>query len=100
MSTHALVTNAQPKPRAGRRMTATDEVVFLLDVDNTLLDNDRIVADLDDHLRRACGGASPTRSDADYLGALQRYRLARIVQVVERAGVQPWRLGADGQLVG
>lgn len=29
-------------------MTAPDPIVFLLDVDNTLLDNDRIVADLDD----------------------------------------------------
>jgi len=27
-------------------MTAANKVVFLLDVDNTLLDNDRIVADL------------------------------------------------------
>ncbi len=68
-------------------MTAADEVVFLLDVDNTLLDNDRIVADLDDHLRRAFGGESRDRywsvfealrvelGYADYLGALQRYRL-------------------------
>lgn len=31
-------------------MTALDEVVFLLDVDNTLLDNDRVVAYLGDHL--------------------------------------------------
>lgn len=31
-------------------MTAEDDVVFLLDVDNTLLDNDRIEADLRDHL--------------------------------------------------
>lgn len=68
-------------------MTAVDEVVFLLDVDNTLLDNDRIVADLDDHWRRECGGESRDRywaifealrvelGYADYLGALQRYRL-------------------------
>lgn len=61
--------------------------VFLLDVDNTLLDNDRIVADLDDHLRREFGGESRDRywtifealrvelGYADYLGALQRYRL-------------------------
>lgn len=56
MSKHALVTNAQPNSRAGRRMTAADGVVFLLDVNNTLLDNDRIVADPDDHLRRGFGG--------------------------------------------
>lgn len=61
-------------------------VVFLFDVDNTLLDNDRIVADLRGHLDKAFGRAS--REDyfaifeqlrkelgyADYLGALQRYR--------------------------
>ena len=66
---------------------APDEVVFLLDVDNTLLDNDHIVADLDDHLRREFGRESRDRywkifealrdevGYADYLGALQRYRL-------------------------
>ena len=31
----------------------TPSVVFLLDVDNTLLDNDRIVADLRYQIRRA-----------------------------------------------
>lgn len=31
-------------------MTAPDNIVFLLDVDNTLLDNDRIGIDLDHHL--------------------------------------------------
>lgn len=63
------------------------EVVFLLDVDNTLLDNDRIVADLDHHLRREFAAESRDRywtifealrvelGYADYLGALQRYRL-------------------------
>jgi len=61
-------------------------IVFLLDVDNTLLDNDRIVADLGLHLVRAFGADSPARfwaifealrtelGYADYLGALQRYR--------------------------
>ena len=39
-------------------MMASDEVVFLLDVDNTLLDNDRIVADLNDHLQREFGSES------------------------------------------
>jgi FMN phosphatase YigB (HAD superfamily) len=62
------------------------DIVFLLDVDNTLLDNDRIIADLREHLVREFGAASAERywvefealrkelGYADYLGALQRYR--------------------------
>jgi hypothetical protein len=62
-------------------------VVFLLDVDNTLLDNDRVQDDLRNHLAREFGAASRDRywaifeglrtelGYADYLGALQRYRL-------------------------
>ncbi len=65
---------------------APADVVFLLDVDNTLLDNDRIIADLREHLVREFGAASAERywvdfealrkelGYADYLGALQRYR--------------------------
>jgi FMN phosphatase YigB (HAD superfamily) len=61
-------------------------VVFLFDVDNTLLDNDRVTADLRRHLTRCMGsdGADQyfrifdeLRAElgyADYLGALQRYR--------------------------
>ena len=68
-------------------MTAPQDVVFLLDVDNTLLDNDRVIADLRGHLEREFGTTSAEcywaifeglRSElgyADYLGALQRYRL-------------------------
>jgi FMN phosphatase YigB (HAD superfamily) len=68
-------------------MTAQNKVVFLLDVDNTLLDNDRIEADLRNHLEREFGPESrdwywaifeALRAElgyADYLGALQRYRL-------------------------
>lgn len=64
----------------------TAEVVFLLDVDNTLLDNDAIIADLRRHLERELGRADAQRywtifeglrselGYADYLGALQRYR--------------------------
>jgi FMN phosphatase YigB (HAD superfamily) len=60
--------------------------VFLLDVDNTLLDNDRIEQDLKDHLEQffsleACERywsiLEKLRSElgyADFLGALQRYR--------------------------
>jgi len=65
----------------------TADVVFLLDVDNTLLDGDRIVNDLRDHLERAFGVDCAQRYWAifdalreelgyvDYLGALQHYRL-------------------------
>jgi FMN phosphatase YigB (HAD superfamily) len=61
-------------------------VVFLFDVDNTLLDNDRVAADLRRHLDEEvgddCGGLywevfDDLRTElgyADYLGALQRYR--------------------------
>ena len=71
-------------------MTAPDKVVFLLDVDNTLLDNDQITADLEDHLATEFGAASRDRywtifealraelGYADYLGALQRYRLEHL----------------------
>ena len=68
-------------------MTSPQDVVFLLDVDNTLLDNDRVIADLRAHLELEFGTASAARywaifeglrselGYADYLGALQRYRL-------------------------
>ena len=68
-------------------MTTPDEVVFLLDVDNTLLDNDRVQADLKAYLEREFGPESSNRywsifdqlrvelGYADYLGALQSYRL-------------------------
>ena len=68
-------------------MTSQGEVVFLFDVDNTLLDNDRVQADLRRHLESESGAESrdrywaifeKLRTDlgyADYLGALQRYRL-------------------------
>jgi FMN phosphatase YigB (HAD superfamily) len=69
-------------------MNAKADVVFLLDCDNTLLDNDRVIDDLRAHLARAFGPASRDRywqifealraelGYADYLGALQRYRCA------------------------
>ena len=68
-------------------MTAPHDVVFLLDVDNTLLDNDRVIADLHAHLEHEFGAVpagrywahfEALRSElgyADYLGALQRWRL-------------------------
>ena len=71
-------------------MNETSDVVFLLDVDNTLLDNDRVVADLDEYLRQQLGDEQRARywtvfeslrSDlgyADYLGACQRFRLGAV----------------------
>lgn len=68
-------------------MNEMNDIVFLLDVDNTLLDNDQITTDLHGHLERQFGAASAQRywaifehlrqerGYADYLGALQRYRL-------------------------
>jgi FMN phosphatase YigB (HAD superfamily) len=68
---------------------APDPVVFLLDVDNTLLDNDRIIDDLRSYLTRQVGAVCGDRyfaifeelrdelGYADYLGAVQRYRLER-----------------------
>jgi FMN phosphatase YigB (HAD superfamily) len=66
---------------------AASSLVCLLDVDNTLLDNDRVTADLRGYLEREVGPQSTRRywelfeelrdelGYADYLGALQRYRL-------------------------
>ena len=68
-------------------MTDRNRVVFLLDVDNTLVDNDRIAADLKRYLTRVVGAEAQERywaiyealraelGYADYLGALQRYRI-------------------------
>jgi FMN phosphatase YigB (HAD superfamily) len=68
-------------------MSEPAKVVFLLDVDNTLLDNDRVTADLQNHLTKAFGAERQARywaifedlrrelGYADYLGALQRYRV-------------------------
>ena len=67
-------------------MSETAKIVFLFDVDNTLLDNDAVQNDLSAHLEREVGLVSRDRywqifeelraqlGYADYLGALQRYR--------------------------
>jgi FMN phosphatase YigB (HAD superfamily) len=74
-------------------MTLPHPIVFLVDVDNTLLDNDGIQQDLKDHLERAFGRASRERywriledlfaelGYRDYLGALQRYRAERPLEI-------------------
>jgi hypothetical protein len=68
-------------------MTEPHDIVFLFDVDNTLLDNDRIRADLSEHLEKTYGAAAHDRYWAifetltsrlgysDYLGALELYRV-------------------------
>jgi hypothetical protein len=62
------------------------EIVFLFDVDNTLLDNDRVQDHLKEHLEQEYGATARDRyweifeqlrnelGYADYLGALERYR--------------------------
>jgi FMN phosphatase YigB (HAD superfamily) len=69
-----------------RKGSAPGKIVFLFDVDNTLLDNDRVTADLRHHLEKEVGSKGAEcywnifeqlRRElgyADYLGALQRYR--------------------------
>jgi len=68
-------------------MSDNKETVFLFDVDNTLLNNDAVQDDLGEHLENEFGHAARERywaifetlraelGYADYLGALQRYRL-------------------------
>ncbi len=68
-------------------MTEHHDVVFLFDVDNTLLDNDTVQAELKSHLAEAYGTAARDRYVAilaqlvnelgytDYLGALERLRV-------------------------
>lgn len=68
-------------------MTEKHENVFLFDVDNTLLNNDQVVRDLHRHLSSYLGSQAHDRffqifeelrqqiGYADYLGALERYRL-------------------------
>jgi hypothetical protein len=68
-------------------MMAAQKTIFLFDVDNTLVDNDHVIADLMRHLERDIGHEQQQRywtlfeelrselGYADYLGALQRYRI-------------------------
>jgi FMN phosphatase YigB (HAD superfamily) len=68
-------------------MTKPAPIVFLFDVDNTLLDNDRVQAHLKEHLEETYGVAARDRyweileqlrselGYVDYLGALERYRI-------------------------
>ena len=74
-------------------MARVHPIVFLIDVDNTLLDNDGIQQDLKDHLERAYGREARDRywriledlfselGYRDYLGALQRFRAEHPLEV-------------------
>jgi FMN phosphatase YigB (HAD superfamily) len=71
-------------------MSKTPAIAFLFDVDNTLLDNDAVQADLKEHLAEAYGSAARDRyweileelrnelGYVDYLGALERFRVEEI----------------------
>ncbi|HJN66914.1 MAG TPA: hypothetical protein QF761_11960, partial [Pirellulales bacterium] len=66
------------------------ETVFFFDVDNTLLDNDVVAAELRAHIKEVLGEAAQERywvifervrhelGYADYLGALQQFRVENI----------------------
>src|SRR6204780_1706116 len=74
-------------------MTPSNPVVFLLDVDNTLIDNDAIQQDLKNHLQQNYGHDARDRywkiledlfaelGYRDYLGALQRFRAEHPLEV-------------------
>ena len=85
-------------------MTQTNKAVILLDVDDTLLDNDAAQAAYLEHIRENFGPEAAARywaifqelfqqlGYADYLGALQRFRLRksryfRKPRARERAGI-------------
>jgi FMN phosphatase YigB (HAD superfamily) len=71
-------------------MSKSPGIVFLFDVDNTLIDNDRVQADLKEHLEQTYGVAARDRyweileelrnelGYVDYLGALERFRIETI----------------------
>lgn len=74
-------------------MTLRHPMVFLVDVDNTLIDNDAIQQDLKEHLEQVYGRGSRLRywkiledlfaelGYRDYIGALQRYRSEHPLEV-------------------
>lgn len=74
-------------------MTLAHPIVFLVDVDNTLVDNDGIQQDLKDHLERTYGVAARDRywriledlmvelGYRDYIGALQRFRVEHPLEI-------------------
>jgi FMN phosphatase YigB (HAD superfamily) len=81
---------AQSEAEWGGSMTTKHDLIFLFDVDNTLLDNDRVQDDLAAHLTDTYGDDAcklywdifeKLRQElgyADYLGALERFRLEKM----------------------
>jgi FMN phosphatase YigB (HAD superfamily) len=67
-----------------------DELVFLLDVDNTLLDNDRFAADLGDRLEQAFGASERARYWAIFARLREQFGLADYL-----ASLQAFRTGLD-----
>jgi FMN phosphatase YigB (HAD superfamily) len=71
-------------------MPQTNDVLFLFDVDNTLLDNDRVESDLGEHVLNTFGKEARDRfwvifeeqrgklGYVDFIGTLERFRLERI----------------------
>jgi hypothetical protein len=88
MTVDKAVSSCERIHREWSVMEVADEVAFLFDVDNMLLDNDQVEKDLRDHLEYEFGAGSCHRywtifeerrqelGYADYLGALQRIRHA------------------------
>ncbi len=85
-SERKAATHRRSSSRKPTRVATPKKLVFLFDVDNTLLDNDGVVGDLRKHLGNEVGRPRANRywkifeqlreelGYADYLGALQRYR--------------------------
>jgi FMN phosphatase YigB (HAD superfamily) len=81
---------AQPAASTAASVITMHSIVFLFDVDNTLLDNDRVQSDLAEYLSRTFGVKDCDRyweifeqvrhelGYADYLGALERFRLEKM----------------------
>jgi FMN phosphatase YigB (HAD superfamily) len=77
---------AQPDRREELAVLTPNDIIFLLDVDNTLLDNDRFGSDLGDRLEQSFGAFEKARywsiiarrreelGMVDYLGSLQEFR--------------------------
>ena len=89
-------------------MTTQPTTVFLFDVDNTLLDNDRVQAELSEHLQKAYGQATRDRYWAIFEEQPQAYRdsvlppdiTARLA--VEQASAFGWEryVGWSGRVMG
>ncbi len=70
-------------------MTPSHPIVFLVDVDNTLLDNDRIEQDLGDHLKRRYAADHYVLADDKLriLAAAKKFWGERVTTVFPRQGI-------------